>query len=60
MQQFITSDKFQDPSKSKTRHSKQADVYNPSPAVIKTLLAYAAVLRVYKTKSVGNLNVLMN
>ncbi len=60
MQQFITSDKFQDPFKSKTRHSKEAEAYKPSPEVIKNLLAYAAVLRVYKTRNAGNIGVLMN
>jgi hypothetical protein len=60
MQQFITSDKFQDPFKSKTRHSKEADVYKPSPEVMNTLLAYAAALRIFKTKCAGNINILMN
>ncbi len=60
MQQFITSDKFQDFFKCKTRHTKEADVYQPSPEVIKSLLAYAAALHVFKTKSVGNMYVLMN
>ncbi len=60
MQQFLTSDKFQDLFKCKTRHTKEANVYRPSPEVIKNLMAYAAALYVFKTKSVGNLYVLMN
>jgi len=60
MQQFLTSDKFQDLFTCKTRHTKGADVYKPSPEVIKNILAYAAALHVFKTKSVGNLYVLMN
>ncbi len=60
MQQFLTSDKFQDLFKCKTRHTKEADVYRPSSEVIKNLLAYAAALRVFETKSVGNLYLLMN
>ncbi len=60
MQQFLTSDKFQDLYKCKTRYTKEADVYKPSPEVIKNLMAYAAALYVFKTKSLGNLYVLMN
>jgi len=60
MQQFLTSDKFQDLFKCKTRHSKEAVVNRPSPEVIKNLMAYAAAIHVFKTKSVGNLYILMN
>ncbi len=60
MQQFLTSDKFQDQFKCKTLHIKEADVYKPSPEVIKNLMAYAAALYVFKTKSMGNFYVLMN
>ncbi len=60
MQQFLTSHEFQEPLKCKNRHSKEAEKYVPSPRAVQTLLAYAAALRVFKTKSLGNLNVLMN
>lgn len=60
MQQFLTSDKFQDLFKCKTQHSEEAIVNRPSPEVIKNLMAYAAALRVFKTKSGGNLYLLMN
>ena len=60
MQQFITSHEFQDSSKCNNRHSKEAEKYLPSSGVVQTLLAYAAALRVFKTKSLGNLNILMN
>ena len=60
MQQFITSKGFQDSFKCNNRHSEGVEKYRPSPGVVQTLLAYAAALRVFKTKSLGNLNVLMN
>ena len=60
MQQFLTSDDFQDQFKCKTRHTKNADLHKPSPEVIQYLLAYAAGVRVFKTKSMGNINILMN
>ena len=60
MQQFLTSHEFQDPLKCKNRHSKDAEKRVPSAGVVQILLAYAAALRVLKTKSLGNLNILMN
>ncbi len=60
MQKFITSDKFQEPFKRKTRYNLKADISKPSPEVIKRLMAYAAALHVFTTKSVGNANILMN
>lgn len=60
MQQFITSNKFQDPLRLKPRYSKEPDVLVPSSEVIRNILAYAAALKVFKTKSVGDLHVLMN
>ncbi len=60
MQQFLTSDDFQDQFKCNTRHTKEADLRKPSRGVIQFLLAYAAVVHVFKTKSLGNINVLMN
>jgi len=60
MLQFATSDEFQDRFRCKTRHSKEADLRKPSPGVVHTLLAYAAALHVFKTKSLGNINILMN
>ncbi len=60
MQQFLTSDDFQDQYRCKTRHTKEADLRKPSPGVIRYLLAYAAAVHVFKTKSMGNINILMN
>ncbi len=60
MQQFLTSDDFQDQFRCKTRHTKEADLCKPSPEVIQYLLAYAVAVRVFNTKSLGNINVLMN
>ncbi len=60
MQQFTTSHEFQDSSKCKIRHNKEAEQYKPSAGVVQSLLMYAAALRVIKTKSLGNLNLLMN
>ncbi|GMT45412.1 MAG: hypothetical protein IEMM0006_1244 [bacterium] len=60
MQQFLTSDDFQDQFKCKPRHTKNADLHKPSPGVIQYLLAYAAGVHVFKTKSMGNINILMN
>lgn len=60
MQQFLTSDDFQDQFKCNPRHTKETDLCKPSPGVIRYLLAYAAAVHVFKTKSLGNINVLMN
>ncbi len=60
MQQFTTSHEFQGSSKFKIRHSRGAEKCKPSLEVVQTLLLYAAALRVIKTKSLGNINLLMN
>lgn len=61
MQQFITPDKFKNPFKRKACFTKKVDDVNkPSPEIIPTLLAYAAALHVFKTKSVGDIAILMN
>ncbi len=60
MHQFLTSDDFQDQSKCKTRHTKEANLRKPSQRVIHYLMAYAAGVYVFKTKSLGNISILMN
>lgn len=60
MQQFITPDKFQYPTKHKSRYGKEAGSFKPSPLVVRNLLAYAAALRILKTKNMGVIHILMN
>ncbi len=60
MQKFITSNDFQDQMKCERRHEKEVNVPKPSAEVIQNILAYAAALHVFKTKSIGNRHVLMN
>jgi hypothetical protein len=60
MQKFFLSEEFQDQFNCQPRHSKEADLRKPSPEVIQTLLAYAAALRVVKTKTLGDINILIN
>jgi hypothetical protein len=61
MQQPATSNGFQDSSKCKARQGNgRAEKNKPSAGVVQMLLAYAEALRVFKTKSLGNLNILMN
>jgi len=60
MQKFITSDDFQDQMKCRIRRVKEANVPKPSAEVIRNILAYAAALHVFKTKSMGNRHILMN
>ncbi len=60
MQQFTTSNEFQGSSKFKIRYTRGAERSGPSVEVVQTLLMYAAALRVFKTKSLGVLNILMN
>jgi len=60
MQQFVTPHEFQEPFPCKFRYNKGAKEHQPSPGVLRTLMAYAAALRVFKTKHMGNFKVLMN
>ncbi|UBM62809.1 hypothetical protein LA303_02240 [Candidatus Sulfidibacterium hydrothermale] len=60
MQQFVTPHEFQEPFPCKFRHNKGQEKYQPSPEIVRTLMAYAAALRIFKTKCAGNFNILMN
>ncbi len=60
MQQFITSDKFQDPYRFKPHHTKEPVTCKPATGIVRNIMAYAAALKVFKTKCAGDLYVLMN
>ncbi len=60
VQNYYTSHKFQDNSKTPVHGKTEIFGMKPSATVVRNLIAYAAALTVFKTINIGDLYVLMN
>ncbi|MBE0649200.1 MAG: hypothetical protein IH595_00015 [Bacteroidales bacterium] len=60
VQNYYTSHKSQHGPKVDISNGAEASEMKPSPTIVRNLMAYAATLSIIKTRTIGNLTIILN